>query len=744
MNRTKLLLTFCLFSLAFAGQAQMRRPNIDSLMAKMSLEEKIGQMTQVDLGVIARGDICRLSSPQELDSQKLALAINRYHIGSVLNVGCGSGAMSMDRWRSIIGKIHEENRRQSRRNIPIIYAVDAIHGANYTLGSTLFPHQIGLAASWDTALVRRVFAASAYETRASGIPWNFAPVLDLARQPLWSRFFETFGADVHLSSTMAKAAILGLQGNDPSSPYQVAACMKHFLGYGFPISGKDRTPAWIPDRELREYFAPPFKAAIAQGAMTVMINSGAINGIPVHANHDILTGLLREELGFKGVAISDWEDIHKLVNVHHVAATLKEAVRMSIQAGLDMSMTPNDFAFCDLLLELVKEGSISEQRIDTSVRRILALKAALGLFEQPVFPQSMYADFASKNHEALSYEAAAASLTLLKNENQILPFNKDLSRVFVCGPAAHSMHLLNGAWSRTWQGTDTNFHHDQTKTIAASLRRALGSNRVTDDAGCSGLQSVLKRAAKADKIVVCLAETPGTEIPGNIDNLELPKEQQDLLEALTALGKPLVLVCCFGRPRIIHNYASKAAAVLYAYLPGEEGGRAIADCMAGAMNPSGRLPFTYPQAAGDVVHYDHAASEDVHTDFSENAYRPSFDFGFGLSYSQFTYDSMWVSKSELKANDSLLVQVRLRNTGSTGGSETVQLYYRDPVASITPAVKKLAAFHKVTLEPGQSATIGMVFRKSDCAFVGKNLKSISEPGTIILQVARFRHNINIH
>lgn len=736
------LLSYFTIFLSVEVHAQQSRPDVDALLARMSLEEKIGQMAQIDLGVIARGSICNLEQPQALDSLKLAEAITRYHIGSILNVGCGSGAMSLERWRNILSQIHAANKRLSRLNIPIIYGIDAIHGANYTLGSTLFPQQIGLAATWDTSLVRRVFTASAYETRAGGTPWNFSPVLDVARQPLWSRFFETFGADVLLSSRMAKAAVLGLQGNNPADPHSVAACMKHFLGYGFPLSGKDRTPAWIPDRELRAYFAPPFQAAINQGAMTLMVNSGAINGIPVHANPDILSGLLRREMGFEGVAVSDWEDIHKLVQVHQVAPNLKEAVYMSISAGLDMSMTPNDFAFCTLLAELVREGRISEQRIDSSVRRILLLKSKLGLFETPMHGTEHYPDFASAKHKQLNYDAAAATLTLLKNEAAVLPL-KPRERIFVCGPAAHSMHLLNGAWSRTWQGTDTSFRHLPGQTIAACLQQVQGTKLVSDDTKCSDLKQLMSLAKGSDKIVICLAEQPGTEIPGNIDDLHLPKPQQELVQALSSLGKPIILVCCFGRPRIIHEAVAVSDAVLYAYLPGDEGGRAIADVLCGKINPSGRLPFTYPRTANEFVHYDHTASEEIHTDFSNTAYRPEFDFGAGLSYTQFRYDSMFVSGTSMGTEDSIVLSVNISNTGSRSGLETVQLYYRDEVASITPAVKKLAAFRKIHLEPGAQGTVQFVLHPSDFAFVGKNLKYIVEPGVITLQVDRFRQNINI-
>ena len=385
MNFTKhifLIAISFLGSISSFAQTKKVDLNIVALIKKMSIEEKAGQMTQIDLGVIAEGGICALKNPQTIDLKKIQEAISKYHIGSILNVGCGSGTISLENWHKILNTIHLENARLSKNNIPILYGIDAIHGANYTIGATLFPQQIAQAATWNPALVKKGYEITAYEVRATGIPWNFSPVLDLGRQPLWSRFSETFGEDVYLAKTMTKVAIEGYQGNDVSNPYKVASCMKHFLGYSMPLSGKDRTPAWISDRELREYFLPTFQTAISSGAKTVMINSGDINGTPVHANKDILTKLLRNELGFKGVAVTDWEDIYKLVNVHRIAKTKKEAVKMAIMAGIDMSMTPNDFEFTTLLVELVKEGSIPESRLDLYVKRILKLKKEFALFSQ--------------------------------------------------------------------------------------------------------------------------------------------------------------------------------------------------------------------------------------------------------------------------------------------------------------------------------------------------------------------------
>ncbi|MFM7216673.1 MAG: glycoside hydrolase family 3 protein, partial [Bacteroidota bacterium] len=385
--------------------------SIDSLIAHMTVEEKVGQMTQVDLGMIAKGNICQLEEPRALDTAKLRTALERYHVGSVLNVGCGSGTIALDEWRALIGELHSANRKYSRTGIPILYGIDAIHGANYVVGATLFPQPIGQAATWNPDLIERLNAITAYETRAAGIPWNFSPVLDIGRQPLWSRFFETYGEDVLLASDMSDAAVRGLQGKRLDDPYRVAACMKHFLGYSAPISGRDRTPAWIGPRELREYFLPTFQAAIAAGARTVMINSGEINGTPVHADRTIVTDLLRDELGFTGVAVTDWEDIYKLVDVHHVAADRRSAVKMAIDAGIDMSMTPNDFGFTELLVSLVKSGEVSEKRIDMSVRRILQLKKKLGLFRNVTFPAARYDGFASKANAEAAYQTACESIT---------------------------------------------------------------------------------------------------------------------------------------------------------------------------------------------------------------------------------------------------------------------------------------------------------------------------------------------
>lgn len=749
MSKIKALLILIFSALSNIAFSQVKTAdvNLDSLISIMTVEEKAGQMTQIDLGLIAEGDICALKNPQSINAEKLKSAIVNYHVGSILNVGCASGTISLSNWHKIITQLQEENAKQSRINTPIIYGIDAIHGANYTMGATLFPQEIGQAATWNPELVQKGYEITAYETRASGLPWNFSPVLDLGRQPLWSRFFETFGEDVYLATSMGKVAIYGLQGNDVSTKYKVAACMKHFLGYSMSLSGKDRTPAWISDRELREYFLPTFQAAINQGAKTVMINSGDINGTPVHINYDILTKLLRDELGFKGVAVTDWEDVYKLVAIHHVAATKKEAVRMAIMAGIDMSMTPNDYEFTKLLVELVKEGTIPESRIDVSVKRILQLKKDLGLFNQTQFPEKDYPLFGSKQHAEGSYQVAAESITLLKNTNAILPLTNKKENILVCGPAANSLNILNGAWTHTWQGVDTTHNTPGKLTIlqalqksnSATIQYALGSSLDS----LINIDDCIAKAKNADKIIICLGELPCTELPGNIDNLDLPVAQQTLVARLKELNKPIILVCCFNRPRIIKNPAKAANAILYAYLPGDEGGRAIADCIFGKINPSGKLPFTYPADVNAIVHYDHKGTDDMDVDFSTNAYRPQFDFGFGLSYTQFEYGDVVLSKNTLSDNDSISIKVQVKNSGQLKGKEVVQLYYKDLYASITPSVKKLMGFKKIELDVAQSKEVEFVIHKDDLSFINKDLKRVTEPGDFELMINNKKKTINV-
>ncbi len=705
--------------------------DIDQLISSMSLEEKVGQMCQVDLGVVAKGDICQLKIPQQIDKEKLRRAIEKYQVGSILNVGCGAGAMTLDQWRSILLEIETTNQTYQKHNIPIIYGIDAIHGAGYTLGSILLPQQLAQAATWNPELVQRGYEMTAYETRASGLPWNFSPVLDLGRQPLWSRFFETFGEDIHLAKSMTTAAIQGLQGEDISDPYRLAACMKHFLGYSNPISGKDRTPVYMSDLTLREYYLPTFQRAIALGAATVMINSGEIDGIPVHANKDILTGLLRDELGFEGVAVTDWEDIWKLVNFHHVAATKKEAVKMAIDAGIDMSMVPNDMEFCDLLIALVKEGSISMERIDLSVRRILQLKKNLGLFEHFTYPKEKYPDFGSYKHKDISYLTAAESITLLLNENNTLPL-QEKDKVLFCGPGADAPIYLLGAWSRSWQGIDSDLPEESIWDVATVEMNAEILQWNENSASSPTTLATLSKDAKA--IIICLAEKPSTELPGNSHSIELPESQKALVREMKALGKKVILVCNFNRPLIITEEVEMADAVVYAYQPGTMGATAIVDVLLGRISPSGKLPFTYPKYINTLVHYDRKHSEEMAPDFTNTAYDPLFDFGHGLSYSTFSYGALHLDQKNFKIEDSIRIDIDIKNTGTRDAKEVVQVYYSDEVASVTPSVRRLCGYQKVKIKSGETKKVTISIPVSELSFVGRDLQRVVEPGDFIINV----------
>lgn len=743
------LTTYCFILIASVQAtslfAQLKTDReIDALLRGMSVEEKAGQMTQIDLGVIAEGAPCALKQPVALDTAKCRKAIQTYHIGSVLNVGCGSGALTMNEWQGILQGLHQQNKQWSSNGVPILYGIDAIHGANYTKGATLFPQPLAQAATWNPGLIQKAYEATAYEVRATGIPWNFSPVLDLGRQPLWSRFFETYGEDVYLAKTMTKVAIEGYQGNNINNPFRVAACMKHFLGYSMPLSGRDRTPAWIDDRTLREYYLPTFEEAIRCGAKTVMINSGDINGIPVHANADILTELLRNELGFTGVAVTDWEDVYKLVDLHRVASSKKEAVYMAVMAGIDLCMVPNDFAFTELLVELVREGRIPEKRLDASVRRILQLKRDLGLFEQLSYPAENYPLFGSAQHAEIAYQTAAESITLLKNEQQTLPLNKN-ERIVICGTAANQNIYLNGAWTHTWQGVDTSYSTPGKATIinAMQTKAAQQVSFVSDIALLNNDSKAVNICSSANKIIICLGEKPSTEVPGNIDDLSLLANEYALINKLHSLGKPIVLVCAFNRPRLLEPIINKVSAVLYTYWPGDEGGRAIADILYGQVNPSGKLPFTYPRFANAFVHYDRKRTEDLDIDFSMNAYRPLFDFGYGLSYASISYSNLQVSDTVLATNKTITVSVRVKNNSAIAAKEVVQLYYNDLVASITPSVKKLMAYEKISLAPYEEKEVTFTCQASNFSFINKSLERVSEPGDIELMINQNKQRIYV-
>jgi beta-glucosidase len=719
----------------FAQKVSTPSPKISALLAKMSLEEKVGQMTQISLEAFLKTVNGNAIEPHKLDMAKLSEAIKKYKVGSILNVG--GDAQTVANWQGIVTTIQEMALKE-RNRIPVLYGIDAIHGNNYTLNSVLFPQQIAQAASFNLAMVKKGAEISGYETRASFIPWTFSPVLDLGRQPVWPRIWETFGEDPYLVAEMGKATIAGFQGNNMADKYHVAACLKHYMGYSMPLSGHDRTPAWIPERELREYFLPQFAAAVKAGAQTVMVNSAEINGMPVHANHHILTDILKGELAFKGFVVSDWQDIQYLYQRHRIAKDNKEAVMMAINAGIDMSMVPTDFTFCEALVALVKEGKVKMSRIDDAVARILKVKMDVGLFDRPLGNAADYPDFNSLAHNQANYDITAETITLLKNTNQFLPLTKG-KKILVAGPSANTMRSLNGGWARNWQGLNSNETEKDKNTILEAVQQVFGaanvsySEGVSFEPGTDGIASAVSKAEIADVIVLCIGENSYTETPGNIGDLNLAANQLALATALAKTGKPIVLVLTEGRPRIIAQIEPMASAILHAYWSGNEGGNVIADVLAGKINPSGKLPYTYPRSTNSLINYYHKYTESLEFDPTAG-YHPQWPFGFGLSYTTFKYSNLKLSTSTLTPTNKLTVSVDVTNTGNLTGKEAVLLYISDLVASVTPEVKRLRAFDKIELKAGETKTVSFSLDKNQLSFINHQLQRVTEPGDFMLNV----------
>lgn len=715
---------------------------VRKILNEMTLKEKIGQMTQLNLDVISQGAIYNLKEPHELDTAKMHKAIVEYGVGSILNVG--GHAYSLAHFQNCVAQIQEMATQQTRLKIPVIYGIDAIHGANYLLDGTLFPQPLAQAATFNPELVEKAAAITAYETKASGIPWNFSPVLDVARQPLWSRVFETYGEDVLVCKEMGKAAIKGYQGEDPSHPEKLASCMKHFLGYSMPFSGRDRTTVFLHERQIREIFLPSFEEAIKAGSLSVMINSGDINGIAVHADKYLLTDVLRKELKFDGVAVTDWEDIMKLEYPHKIAANLKEAVAISINAGIDMSMVPNDYRFSDLLYELVEEGKVSTSRIDEAVFRILLMKKRLGLFENPI-PQRTHqyplvgSDSFQKASEAMALEA----ITLLKNKKQILPLSAT-QKIFVTGPMAHSLIGVNGAWSRTWQGTDERWNDSTKMTILDALK--LENQHVSYVKGCeldqiTELQKAKVAARNASVIIAVMGEKPSTEKVGDINTLEMDKAQLDYVKELATLGKPIILVLVQNRMRVINEIVPLCDGIILAYQPSENGTKALANIIFGNDNPSGKLPVTYPKYVNNLLLYDHKYTDWLDTKFAENAFDPQFEFGHGLSYSTFEYSPIQLKKDTFSLKETIEISVLVKNTSEREGKETVLLFVTDEVASITPSVKRLRGFDKKAIAAGNQESFIFTLTAKDLSFVGKDQKWITEPGDFTIQIGNQKRKI---
>jgi beta-glucosidase len=757
-NLTLLLLACSVFT----ATAQSNEAKIATLLKKMTLEEKVGQMAQITLDVIGKGgDRYTSAEPFSLDEKELEKALVQYKIGSVLNTS-NNRARTTAVWYKTISQIQKVAMTKTKNKIPVIYGIDAIHGETYTVGATMFPQQIGQAATFNRALVRQGAEISAYETRASSIPWAFSPLLDLGADPRFPRQWESFGEDPYLVGQLGYEMVKGFEGenNVVSNPFKVASSVKHFLGYQVPTSGKDRTPAVISDQALREYHLPPFKKAIEAGAKTIMINSGLINGVPVHANYNILTKLLKEELGFKGLVVTDWGDIENLYARDRVAKDNKEAVRIAINAGIDMSMIAYNYEpFCDDLIALVKEGKVTEERINDAVTRILRIKYDLNLFEKPTTHPKDYPKFASKEFEEAAFNNAAESITLLKNKDNALPLSKN-AKILVTGPNANSMRTLNGAWTYSWQGEKVEEFAARYHTILESLQQKAGAQNVTYIPGVSykmdgkyyeeyadKMEEAIKAAKDADVVVLCLGENSYTETPGNLSDLYLSDLQTELAQKLAATGKKIILILNEGRPRVISKFENKMQAVVQTYLPGNYGGDALASILYGEINPSGRLPYTYPQFPNALFTYYHKPSESRSTTegvYNYDAdYNPQYVFGHGLSYTTFKYSAIKLSNNTLKPAETLTVSVEVTNTGKLAGKESVLLFTSDLVASaISPDAKRLRGFDKIDLKPGETKTVTFRLSPADLSFISTDLKPLTEPGEFTIQIADQKTNFN--
>lgn len=723
-----------------------RSKEIEALLSRMTVEEKVGQMTQLEIGQITTGE----GSDVKIDPVKLEKAIVQYKVGSILNVP--GQALSVEKWWEIIGSVQAASMK-TRLKIPNIYGIDSIHGANFIKGGTLFPQEIGMAATWNPTLMQTASEITAMETRAAAIPWSFSPVLDIGRQPVWPRFWETFGEDPYLAKVMGAAFVRGLEGDDVSSEKHVASSLKHYVGYSFPLTGRDRTPAWIPENYLREYFLPTFGVAVKSGARTVMINSAEINGVPGHINKYLMTDVLKNELGFDGFIVSDWEDIIKLVTQWKVAKDEKEATMMAVNAGIDMSMVPYKYSFTDNLIELVKKKKVPMARIDDAVRRILRVKFQLGLFEKPMPDPAVKANFGKAEYVDASLQAARESIVLLKNDNAGLPLSKD-KKVLVTGPTSDSLISLNNGWTWVWQGSEESLYPKDKKTIRQAIEAKVGSKNFefvqgtriarapnspstttpTDVDVEVDVKKAVDAAKNSDVVVLCLGEGSYTETPGSITDLTLSETQLKFAEAIIATGKPVVLVLVEGRPRVISRIADKVSGILLALNPSSEGGRAIADVLFGDYNPNGKLPFTYPRNPNNLIMYDHKLFETEETSFGNAANKPQFDFGFGLSYTSFAYSNLKLSSDSMTMNGEITVSVDVKNTGNRSGKESVILYVRDEVASLSPAGKRVKRFAKISLEPGQSKTLTFKLGRDDLSFIGIENKPVVEPGDFTVMV----------
>lgn len=717
---------------------------IEKTLGRMTLEEKIGQMTELSIDVLGEWK----DGEFRLDRDKLHNAIAKFKVGSVLNAP-GPVAQTPEKWQEIIGLIQEVSMKEI--GIPCIYGLDQNHGTTYTLGGTLFPQNINIGASFNPQLAYDAARVTAYETRAANCPWTYSPTVDMARDPRWPRVWENYGEDCLVNAIMGSAAVRGFQGDDPNHipSDRIATSVKHYMGYSQARTGKDRTPAYIPVSELREKCFAPFKACVEAGALTIMVNSGSVNGVPMHADKELLTGWLKEGLGWDGMLVTDWADINNLYTREHIAADKKEAIEIAINAGIDMAMEPYDLDFCTLLKELVEEHRVPMSRIDDAVRRVLRLKYRLGLFDTPVTRMKDFPEFASEAHKALAVKAAGESEVLLKNRNGILPLKKG-TRLLVTGPNANSMRCLNGGWSYSWQGHIADRYAADHNTIYEALRDEFGKDNVTLEQGVTyvpegnyyeenppEIEKAVEAAAGADVIIACIGENSYCETPGNLSDLRFSANQRDLVKALARTGKPVVLILNEGRPRIISDIEPLAEAVVNILLPGNYGADALAGILSGKTNPSAKMPYTYPKDPAALTTYDYRVSEEM--DKMDGAYdydaviSVQWPFGYGLSYTTFGYDNFRTSADTFTAGDDITLSVDVTNTGTMTGKETVMLFSRDMVASLTPENRRLRAFRKIELKPGEKRTVSFNLKGSDLAFVGADGKWILEKGKFRMQ-----------
>ncbi|WP_430812544.1 MULTISPECIES: glycoside hydrolase family 3 N-terminal domain-containing protein [unclassified Carboxylicivirga] len=732
------------------GQKESHSPyhkEIEALLTQMTIEEKVGQTAQFTLDVIGEGENVYSSHfPFKLDEVMLNDVLVNRKTGSILNTATNT-PLTLDEWQAVVSRIQEIAIEAT--GIPVIYGIDAIHGTTYTQKATFLPQQIGQAATFNRDLVRKGAENTAYETRASNLPWNFSPVLDLGRNAAWPRIWETFGEDVYLISELGKEVIKGYQGADRDvvDEHHVAACLKHYMGYGTPVNGKDRTPANIPLHELVEKHYEPFVRAVEAGALTVMVNSGIVNGESVHASYNLLTKMLKEDLQFDGVVVTDWQDINNLYERDRIAKSDKEAIKIAFNAGIDMAMVPYDVDYTDYFIELINEGEISMSRLDDAVRRILLLKYRLGLFEKPVFDYAGYEKFASIDHQDEARRAAEESITLLKNVENLLPLSPKL-RVLVTGPNAHSMRTLQGGWTLSWQGEKVEQFIDNHNTFLTSIKKH--ANDVVYAPGVSykmdawwkeettNIAEAVNAARNVDVIVACIGENTYTEKPGDLNNLSLSQNQQDLVKALAQTGKPIILVLNEGRPRTISDIEPLAGAIVQTYLPGTFGGDVTADILFGVTNPSGKLPYTYPKHPNSLMNYDYKPAEnrtEMQGAYNYGAVQDlQYGFGHGLSYTTFEYSNLKVDKPEFTPSDTLTFSVDVTNTGKRTGKESVLLFASDLYASITPDNRRLRGFDKIELSPNETKTVQIKVKASDLAFVNLAGEWVLEEGDFKVQV----------